>query len=41
MHLGLVRRLLERWGMPSGARLVPVLDGSGPCVVRLEPRPTG
>ena len=41
MHLGLVRRLLERWGLPSGALLTPVLDGSGPCLVRLRPRPTG
>lgn len=35
MHLGLLTGLLEQIGASTEVRLVPVLDGSGPCLVRL------
>jgi predicted ArsR family transcriptional regulator len=36
IHLGLVTELLADLGAPQKVRLVPVLDGSGPCLVRLS-----
>lgn len=36
IHLGLVTELLAQLGSTAKARLVPVLDGSGPCLVRLS-----
>jgi predicted ArsR family transcriptional regulator len=38
IHLGLVTELLEQSGSTAQVRLVPVLDGSGPCLVRLGKR---
>jgi predicted ArsR family transcriptional regulator len=38
IHLGLVTELLEQLGSTAKVRLVPVLDGSGPCLVRLGDR---
>jgi predicted ArsR family transcriptional regulator len=35
IHLGLVKGLLEEIGASRDVQLVPVLDGSGPCLVRL------
>ena len=35
IHLGLAKGLLEEIGARREVRLVPVLDGSGPCLVRL------
>lgn len=35
IHLGLVQGLLEEIGARRDVRLIPVLDGSGPCLVRL------
>jgi predicted ArsR family transcriptional regulator len=35
IHLGLVKGLLEEIGARRDVRLIPVLDGSGPCLVRL------
>ena len=35
MHLGLLTGLLEQFGASTEVQLVPVLDGSGPCLVRL------
>jgi predicted ArsR family transcriptional regulator len=35
IHLGLVKGLLEEIGARREVRLIPVLDGSGPCLVRL------
>ena len=35
IHLGLAKGLLEEIGARRDVRLVPVLDGSGPCLVRL------
>ncbi len=34
VHLGMVKGVLEQIGAPHAVRLVPVLDGSGPCLVR-------
>lgn len=39
VHLGFVQGVLERAGAPTGVRLIPVTDGSGPCLVHLLPRP--
>jgi predicted ArsR family transcriptional regulator len=36
IHLGLVQGLLEELGARRDVQLVPVLDGSGPCLVRLS-----
>lgn len=36
IHLGLVTGLLEQIGARRDVRLVPVLDGSGPCLVHLS-----
>jgi predicted ArsR family transcriptional regulator len=36
IHLGLVQGLLEELGARRDVQLVPVLDGSGPCLVRLN-----
>lgn len=38
VHLGLVRGVLDEYDDRRTARLVPVLDGSGPCVLRLGGR---
>lgn len=38
VHLGLVRGVLDEYDDPRTARLAPVLDGSGPCVLRLGGR---
>jgi predicted ArsR family transcriptional regulator len=35
IHLGLVKGLLEEIGARRDVRLIPVLDASGPCLVRL------
>ena len=35
MHLGLLTGLLEQIGASTAVRLVPVMDGSGPCLVWL------
>jgi predicted ArsR family transcriptional regulator len=35
IHLGLVKGLLDEIGARRDVRLIPVLDGSGPCLVRL------
>jgi predicted ArsR family transcriptional regulator len=35
IHLGLVTGLLDEIGTRRDVRLIPVLDGSGPCLVRL------
>ena len=35
VHLGLLTGVLEAIGSPTKVRLVPVLDDSGPCLVRL------
>lgn len=37
MHLGLLTGLLEEIGALNKVRLVPVLDGSGPCLVNVGP----
>lgn len=39
VHLGLVRGVLDEYDDPRTAHLLPVLDGSGPCVLRLGGRP--
>lgn len=36
LHLGLVTGLLDEVGLTQQARLSPVLDGSGPCVVHIH-----
>jgi predicted ArsR family transcriptional regulator len=36
VHLGLLTGVLEEIGAPTKVRLVPVLDGSGPCLVLLS-----
>jgi hypothetical protein len=35
VHLGLVNGLLDEVGQPRKVRVIPVLDGSGPCLVRI------
>jgi predicted ArsR family transcriptional regulator len=40
VHLGLVTGLLDEIGQPRHVRVVPVLDGSGPCLVRIGPAST-
>jgi len=35
VHLGLVTGLLDEIGQPRPVRVVPVLDGSGPCLVHI------
>ena len=39
VHHGLLTGVLEEIGAPTNVRLVPVLDGSGPCLVRLGQPP--
>ena len=39
VHLGLIRGVLEEYADPRSVHLTPVLDGSGPCVLRLGGRP--
>lgn len=36
LHLGLLRGMLERLGGLASVRVIPVLDGSGPCLVRVQ-----
>jgi predicted ArsR family transcriptional regulator len=35
VHLGLVTGVLEQLGAPRPVQLTPVLDGSGPCLLRI------
>ncbi|MFL6078945.1 MAG: helix-turn-helix transcriptional regulator [Ornithinibacter sp.] len=41
VHLGLVPGLLDEIGQPRPVRVVPVLDGSGPCLVHIGPPSAG
>ncbi len=36
LHLGFVRGALERLGAAARVRVIPVLDGSGPCLVTIR-----
>ena len=39
VHHGLTSGALERAGVAANVRVVPVLDGSGPCLVHVEEHP--
>jgi hypothetical protein len=39
VHLGLLTGVLEEIGTRTRVSLVPALDGSGPCLVRLAETP--